>query len=68
MVCPLQYLIMQMYDGSFVEVDKVKMVSSEKLQRLGWSFRTLDETLIDSVESYREAGLLDGKDLKLCFA
>ncbi|KAK9928491.1 hypothetical protein M0R45_025624 [Rubus argutus] len=47
------------YPKSFVEVDEVKLVSSEKLQRLGWSFRTLDETLIDSVESYRVAGLLD---------
>ncbi|KAK4853558.1 hypothetical protein QYF36_010829 [Acer negundo] len=35
------------------------MTSSEKLQRLGWSYRPLEETLIDSVESYRKAGILN---------
>lgn len=34
-------------------------LSSEKLQRLGWSFRPLEETFVDAVESYRKAGLLD---------
>ncbi|KAK3232095.1 hypothetical protein Dsin_003976 [Dipteronia sinensis] len=34
-------------------------VSSEKLQRLGWSYRPLEETLIDSVENYRKAGILN---------
>ncbi|TXG51857.1 hypothetical protein EZV62_021026 [Acer yangbiense] len=33
--------------------------SSEKLQRLGWSYRPLEETLIDSVENYRKAGILN---------
>ncbi|BFG30518.1 hypothetical protein CerSpe_167920 [Prunus speciosa] len=33
--------------------------SSEKLQRLGWTFRPVDETLIDSIESYRKAGIVD---------
>ncbi|XP_062025472.1 cinnamoyl-CoA reductase 1-like [Rosa rugosa] len=47
------------YPKNFVEVGKDRQVSSEKLQRLGWSYRSLDDTLIDSVESYREAGLLD---------
>ncbi|XP_062028159.1 cinnamoyl-CoA reductase 1-like [Rosa rugosa] len=46
------------YPKNFVEVDEDIKVSSAKLQRLGWSYRALDETLIDSVESYREAGLL----------
>lgn len=32
---------------------------SEKLQKLGWSYRPLEETLVDSVESYRMLGLLD---------
>ncbi|KAM5573980.1 hypothetical protein ABKV19_013482 [Rosa sericea] len=47
------------YPKNFVEVGEDRKVSSEKLQRLGWSYRSLDDTLIDSVESYREAGLLD---------
>uniref|UniRef100_A0A2P2NYV8 Cinnamoyl-CoA reductase family protein n=1 Tax=Rhizophora mucronata TaxID=61149 RepID=A0A2P2NYV8_RHIMU len=34
-------------------------VSSERLQRLGWSFCPLEETLVDSVESYRKAGMLE---------
>ncbi|PRQ19396.1 putative cinnamoyl-CoA reductase [Rosa chinensis] len=47
------------YPKNFVEVGEDRQLSSEKLQRLGWSYRSLDDTLIDSVESYREAGLLD---------
>lgn len=38
------------------EEDKL---SSEKVERLGWSFRPLEETLIDAIENYRKAGLLD---------
>ncbi|KAF7140877.1 hypothetical protein RHSIM_Rhsim06G0002800 [Rhododendron simsii] len=34
-------------------------LSSEKLQELGWSYRPLEETLVDSIEGYREAGHLD---------
>lgn len=45
--------------GSFTEVQEELRLSSEKLQRLGWSYRPLKDTLIDSVESYRQAGLLD---------
>lgn len=44
--------------GSYIEVDDYKRLSSEKLQRLGWKYRPLEETLTDSVESYKEAGLL----------
>lgn len=33
--------------------------SSEKLQRLGWKYRPLEETLVDSIESYKRAGLVD---------
>ncbi|KAM5573983.1 cinnamoyl-CoA reductase 1-like [Rosa sericea] len=47
------------YPKNFVEVSEDRQVSSEKLQSLGWSYRSLDDTLIGSVESYREAGLLD---------
>ncbi|KAL4285743.1 hypothetical protein AHAS_Ahas19G0016700 [Arachis hypogaea] len=46
------------YPTKFIEVDYYIRLSSEKLQRLGWSYRPLKETLIDSVESYKEAGLL----------
>ncbi|XP_074564730.1 cinnamoyl-CoA reductase 1-like [Curcuma longa] len=32
---------------------------SEKLEKLGWRYRTMEESLIDSVECYRNAGLVD---------
>lgn len=38
-------------------------ISSEKLQKLGWSYRPLEETLVDSVEGYKQAGLLDQNEL-----
>ena len=44
---------------SFIEVDENARLSLDKLQRLGWKFRPLEETLIDFVQSYVEAGLLD---------
>ncbi|KAB5557818.1 hypothetical protein DKX38_008727 [Salix brachista] len=48
------------YPKSFTEEgQEAIMMSSEKLQRLGWSFRSLEETLIDSVENYQKTGLLD---------
>ncbi|XP_049934324.1 cinnamoyl-CoA reductase 1-like [Nymphaea colorata] len=34
-------------------------LSSKKLQNLGWHFRPLEETLADSVESFRGHGLLE---------
>ncbi|PNX74210.1 cinnamoyl-CoA reductase 2-like protein [Trifolium pratense] len=46
------------YPTNYSEVDDNRMLSSEKLQSLGWKFRPLEETLIDSVKSYEEAGLL----------
>lgn len=50
------------YPANFVEVnDDYMRLSSEKLQKLGWKFRPLEETLLDSVESYREAGLLQSE-------
>ncbi|XP_061340062.1 cinnamoyl-CoA reductase 1-like isoform X1 [Gastrolobium bilobum] len=49
------------YPTNFIEVDDYRVLSSEKLQRLGWKYRPLEETLIDSVESYREAGLLQSE-------
>ncbi|XWS14335.1 hypothetical protein CRYUN_Cryun35bG0001100 [Craigia yunnanensis] len=47
------------YPKSFIEVGEGDMLSSEKLQRLGWSYRPLEETLVDSIESYKKAGILD---------
>ncbi|GMI90519.1 CCR(Cinnamoyl coA:NADP oxidoreductase)-like 1 [Hibiscus trionum] len=47
------------YPKSFTEGGKEETISSEKLQRLGWSYRPLEETLSDSVESYKKAGILD---------
>ncbi|PKA62855.1 Cinnamoyl-CoA reductase 2 [Apostasia shenzhenica] len=32
--------------------------SLEKLKKLGWKYRNLKESLVDSIESYEEAGLL----------
>ncbi|CAB4278832.1 unnamed protein product [Prunus armeniaca] len=47
------------YPKNFVEVEEQRRLSYEKLQRLGWNARPLKETLIDSIESYKEAGILD---------
>ncbi|XP_006433231.2 cinnamoyl-CoA reductase 2 isoform X1 [Citrus clementina] len=47
------------YPKNFTEGREDVTMSSEKLQRLGWSFRPLEETLIDSIESYKKAGILD---------
>lgn len=46
------------YPKNFTEGGEEKRLSSEKLQKLGWSYRPLEETLVDSVESYRNAGIL----------
>ncbi|XAR61503.1 Cinnamoyl-CoA reductase [Bertholletia excelsa] len=47
------------YPKNFTEGYELEILSSEKLQKLGWSYRPLVETLIDSVESYRQAGHLN---------
>ncbi|KAG8377209.1 hypothetical protein BUALT_Bualt08G0004400 [Buddleja alternifolia] len=47
------------YPKSFKEGAEISKVSSEKLQRLGWKYRPLKETLVDSVESYKRAAHLD---------
>ncbi|XP_021746548.1 cinnamoyl-CoA reductase 2-like [Chenopodium quinoa] len=46
------------YPKTLIEVADGDSVSSEKLQKLGWSYRPLEETLVDSVESYKKLGLL----------
>ncbi|KAF8014992.1 hypothetical protein BT93_H0706 [Corymbia citriodora subsp. variegata] len=49
------------YPHSFTETEGGIALSSEKLRRLGWTPRPLEETLVDSVESYRASGLLEIK-------
>ena len=46
-------------NGRFVLVSDEPSFSSKKLQALGWKSKTLEETLKDSVESFRKAGVLD---------
>ncbi|XP_034676954.1 cinnamoyl-CoA reductase 2-like isoform X1 [Vitis riparia] len=47
------------YPKNFTEGEETENLSSEKLQRLGWNYRPLEETLVDSIKSYKEAGILD---------
>ncbi|CAM8974995.1 unnamed protein product [Rhodiola kirilowii] len=47
------------YPTIFKEVELPGRVSSEKLQKLGWTYRPLEETLADSIESYKQVGFLD---------
>lgn len=48
------------YPKSFTAGDgNDQRFSSAKLEKLGWSYRPLEETLVDSVESYKQAGILD---------
>ncbi|XP_026658471.1 cinnamoyl-CoA reductase 1-like [Phoenix dactylifera] len=47
------------YPKNFVEVEDDAGMSSEKLQMLGWTCRTLKESLMDSFEYYVDAGLLN---------
>ena len=44
------------YPKRFTDLMEEGSYSSEKLQKLGWQYRQLEETLIDSVESYKQGG------------
>ncbi|CAK9136352.1 unnamed protein product [Ilex paraguariensis] len=44
---------------SFIEGNEGDELSSEKLQKLGWSYKAVEETLVHSVESYKQAGILE---------
>ncbi|WCJ44768.1 NAD(P)-binding Rossmann-fold superfamily protein [Euphorbia peplus] len=55
----LKTLFPQYEYPSFIEEHEEPKMSSEKLKKLGWSCRPLEETLIDSIQSYRAAGLLE---------
>nr|XP_043613554.1 cinnamoyl-CoA reductase 1-like [Erigeron canadensis] len=46
------------YPTKFIEPKGIFTVTSAKLQKLGWSYRPLEETLVDSVNNYAQNGLL----------
>ncbi|XP_047313459.1 cinnamoyl-CoA reductase 1-like [Impatiens glandulifera] len=46
------------YPHKFSDEKNGNEISSEKLQKLGWTFRALEETLVDSVNNYKEDGIL----------
>ncbi|XP_059636914.1 cinnamoyl-CoA reductase 2-like [Cornus florida] len=46
------------YPKSFTETKRDIKISSKKLQNLGWKSRPLEETIVDTVKSYEESGLL----------
>ncbi|XP_057801433.1 bifunctional dihydroflavonol 4-reductase/flavanone 4-reductase-like [Salvia miltiorrhiza] len=46
------------YPKSIKQGRDVPQVSSEKLQGLGWKYRPLKETLVDSIENCKGIGLL----------
>ncbi|PAN23254.1 hypothetical protein PAHAL_4G079200 [Panicum hallii] len=47
------------YPKNFVEVEENSVFSFEKLQKLGWTFRPIEETLRDSIKSYKAFGFLN---------
>ncbi|KAL6873471.1 hypothetical protein ACP4OV_013553 [Aristida adscensionis] len=47
------------YATKYVRVNDEPEFSSKKLEALGWKVRPFEETLRDSVESYKVAGVLD---------
>uniref|UniRef100_A0A0E0QT54 NAD-dependent epimerase/dehydratase domain-containing protein n=1 Tax=Oryza rufipogon TaxID=4529 RepID=A0A0E0QT54_ORYRU len=55
------------YTAKVVDVDMTTSVelTSEKLKKLGWKPRKLEETLVDSVESYKKAGFVDDEPCRL---
>lgn len=66
--CPLCYCVFSLLlishfihlcTARFIEVNEGEELRPEKLQKLGWSYRPLEETLVDSVESYRQAGIVE---------
>ncbi|XP_057502140.1 cinnamoyl-CoA reductase 1-like isoform X2 [Actinidia eriantha] len=51
------------YPINFTEAkEEPKLISSKKLQDLGWKYRPLEETIADAVKNYQDSGLLAGKD------
>ncbi|KAK9271326.1 hypothetical protein L1049_026916 [Liquidambar formosana] len=46
------------YPKNFTEAKGDMKLSSEKLQNLGWKYRALEDTIADTVKSYKESGFL----------
>ncbi|KAK9136869.1 hypothetical protein Sjap_007463 [Stephania japonica] len=49
------------YPKQISEQGFARKLSSEKLIRLGWKYRALEESIVDSIEDFFEKGLLDRK-------
>jgi hypothetical protein len=49
-------------DCRMVDVDYKAEATSDKLTRLGWKPRKLEETLADSIEYFEKAGLLQDQE------
>ena len=47
---------------SIYDMDHPASMTSEKLEKLGWSHRPLRDTIADTIEFCREAGFLEGVD------
>ncbi|KAL6658923.1 hypothetical protein ACP70R_002963 [Stipagrostis hirtigluma subsp. patula] len=47
------------YPKSFVEVEDNITYNTEKIQKLGWTFRPIEETIRDSIECYMALGILN---------
>ncbi|KAL6655324.1 hypothetical protein ACP70R_006150 [Stipagrostis hirtigluma subsp. patula] len=54
------------YADKMVDVDYKVITTSDKLRNLGWKPRKLEETLADSVEYFKKAGLLQDADGEPC--
>jgi len=48
-----------------VEFEGGNKYDTEKLQKLGWTYRPMEETLQDSIECYRRLGILNWASIQL---
>lgn len=60
-----------LWSYSFTEPNNAEraIFNTKKLLNLGWNYRPLEETIVDSIKNYEEAGLLntDGISLNIKF-
>ena len=54
----IDYCFIKKNHNRFTNVEDDMKLSSNKLQKLGWKYRPLEETIADSIRSYEERGLL----------
>ncbi|MFS8006431.1 putative NAD(P)-binding domain superfamily [Helianthus anomalus] len=47
------------YPKLFTEKSGLNPLNSKKLLKLGWNYRPLEETIVDTVMNYEETGLLE---------